>query len=116
MTSVNITTTNNTVVVTENGASTVVTVPVTSVVTANTAGPQGPQGPQGPKGDAGAGYNFTQSSSSAAWTINHNLGFKPSVDVYDSGSQQIQAEVSHPSVNQTAILLTTPITGFARLT
>jgi hypothetical protein len=110
MTIVNVTAVENTVVVTENGGTTVVTVPVTSTVTAITAGPQGP------KGDAGTGYDFIQTGSSATWTINHNLGFKPSVDVYDSGSQQIQAEVSHPSVNQTVILLTAPTAGFARLT
>lgn len=110
MTTINITTIDNTILVTENGNTTVVTVPATSVITASTAGPQGP------KGDAGAGYAFTQSTSSATWTINHNLGYKPSVDIYDSGSQQIQAEISHPSVNQTVILLTTPTAGFARLT
>lgn len=42
MTSVNVSAVSNTVVVTENGSSTVVTVPQTSVVTAITAGPQGP--------------------------------------------------------------------------
>jgi hypothetical protein len=110
MTTVNVTSVTNTVIVTENGSSTVVTVPVTSTVTAVTAGPQGPPG------ISGAGYDFIQSSSSATWTINHNLGFKPGVDVYDSGSQQIQAEVSHTSVNQTVILLTVSTAGFARLT
>lgn len=42
MTSVNTGTTTNTVVVTENGTSTVVQSPVTTTVTATTAGPQGP--------------------------------------------------------------------------
>jgi outer membrane lipoprotein-sorting protein len=110
MTTVNVTSVDNTVVVTENGSTTVVTVPVTSTVTALTAGPQGAQGP------VGAGLDFNQTSSATTWTINHNLGYKPSVDVYDSGSQQIQAEVSHTSVNQTVILLTAPSAGFARLT
>lgn len=50
MTSVNISAVSNTVVVTENGSSTVVTVPVTNTVTAVTQGPQGPQGPAGPGG------------------------------------------------------------------
>lgn len=50
MTSVNISAVSNTVVVTENGSSTVVTVPVTSTVTAITQGPQGPVGPAGPAG------------------------------------------------------------------
>ena len=40
MTSVVVSAVNNTVVVTENGSSTVVTVPQTSVVTATTAGPR----------------------------------------------------------------------------
>ena len=44
MTSVNVSAVSNTVVVTENGSSTVVTVPVTSTVTAITQGPQGPSG------------------------------------------------------------------------
>lgn len=42
MTTVNVTTTKNTVSVTEQGATTVVETPVTSVVTATTVGPQGP--------------------------------------------------------------------------
>lgn len=44
MTTVNVTTTENTVSVTENGTSTVVKTPVTTVVTATTAGPQGASG------------------------------------------------------------------------
>jgi|TARA_R100000030_G_scaffold73723_2_gene56962 hypothetical protein len=44
MTTVNVTTTKNTVSVTEQGATTVVETPVTSVVTATTVGPQGPKG------------------------------------------------------------------------
>lgn len=50
MTTVNVSSVTNTVTVTENGSSTVVTVPVTSTVTAITQGPQGPQGPAGPGG------------------------------------------------------------------
>jgi hypothetical protein len=44
MTTVNVSAVTNTVTVTENGSSTVVTVPQTSVVTATTVGPQGPSG------------------------------------------------------------------------
>lgn len=66
--------------------------------------------------DEGAGYVFTQSITASTWTINHNLGHVPSVEVFDSGSQEIEADVSHPSVNTTIILFTVPTTGFARLT
>jgi|GEM_PF-892086 len=65
--------------------------------------------------DEGAAYVFTQSSPAATWTINHNRGVVPSVEVFDSGSQEIEADVSHPSVNTTVIVFAVPVAGFARL-
>lgn len=65
--------------------------------------------------DEGAAYVFTQSAPSSTWTINHNLGYVPSVEVFDSGSQEVDADVTHPTVNQTVILFTVPLSGFARL-
>jgi hypothetical protein len=53
MTSVNISSVTNTVVATENGTSTVVTVPQTSTVTAVTAGPQGAAGAAFPLNETG---------------------------------------------------------------
>ena len=50
MTTVNVNSVTNTIVVTENSSTTVVTVPSTSIVEAVTAGPQGPPGPPGPSG------------------------------------------------------------------
>lgn len=108
MTTVNVSSVSNTVTVVENGSSTVVTVPVTSTVTAVTQGPQGPTG--------SGGYIHEQSSASTTWTINHNLGFKPSVELLDSGSQEIDGEVFHPSVNQTVVTLNPASAGIARLT
>lgn len=108
MTTVNVSSVTNTVTVTENGSSTVVTVPVTSTVTAITQGPQGPAG-------SGA-YIHTQSAASTTWTINHNMGFRPSVELLDSGSQEIDGEVSHPSINQTVVTLNPASAGLARLT
>lgn len=110
MTSVNVITQTNTVEVTSNDRTAVVSVPVTTIVTATT------QGPQGPKGDTGAAYEFQQSLAATTWTVNHNLGYKPSVYVYNSGSQEIEAEVIHTSMNQTLVLLTLATSGFARLT
>lgn len=109
MTSVVVTALSNTVTVTEGDAgTTVVTVPVASTITATTQGPQGPPG-------AGA-YVFTQSSPATTWTINHNMGFRPSVELLDSGSQEIEGEVAHPSINQTVITLNPATAGVARLT
>ena len=108
MTSITVTTVQNTVDVTEVTGTTV-QLAVVDVVTAQvtTVGPQGPAG-------AGA-FVYTQSSPSTTWTINHNLGYIPSVELFDTGSQEIEATVSHTSINQTVILLTIATAGFARL-
>ena len=108
MTSVNVSSVINTVTVAENGSSTVVTVPATSTVTAITQGPQGPAG--------GAAFVYTQTVPATTWTINHNLGYRPSVELIDSGSQEIDGEVAHPSVNQTVVTLNPATAGLARLT
>lgn len=62
-----------------------------------------------------AKHIHNQSSPSDSWNINHNLGFKPSVQVYSSGSQLVFANVLHLSNNQTMIYFDTPIAGYARL-
>ncbi|ADD94741.1 hypothetical protein [uncultured phage MedDCM-OCT-S09-C299] len=75
MTTVNVTTTNNTVTVTEDGSSTVVQNPVTTTVTATTAGPQGPQGPAG-----------------SSFTLNQAAKVDQSVIYYDSASGEYRAD------------------------
>ena len=80
----------------------------TTVVTVTTAGPQGP-------GGAGAAYVHTQASPATTWTINHNLGFRPSVELLDSGSQEIDGAIAHPTVNQTVVTLNPATAGLARL-
>jgi hypothetical protein len=65
--------------------------------------------------DAGTAYVYTQSAAASTWTINHNLGYVPSVEVFDSGSQEVDADVSHPNLNQTIIVFSVPLSGFARL-
>lgn len=107
MTTVNITSVTDTVTVTENGSSTVVTVPVTSTVTATTQGPQGPAG--------GSAYVHVQSAVSTVWTINHNLGYRPAVELLDTGNQEIDGDIAHPSTNQTVVTLNPASAGLARL-
>ena len=99
MTAVNVTSVTNTVTVTEGD---------TTVVTVTTAGPQGPAG-------TGA-FVYQQSTPATVWTINHNLGYRPSVELLDAGSQEIDGEVAHPSVNQTVVTLNPASAGLARLT
>ena len=101
MTSVNVTDVTNTVTVTEGD---------TTVVTVTTAGPQGPGGCGG-----AVAYVHTQASPATTWTINHNLGFRPSVELLDSGSQEIDGAIAHPTVNQTVVTLNPATAGLARL-
>lgn len=77
MTTVNVTTTKNTVTVTEDGSSTVIETPVTTTVTATAAGPQGP------KGDAGLGL-----------TLNETAKVDKSVVYYDSASGEFKADAT----------------------
>jgi hypothetical protein len=72
-------------------------------------------GVPGPPGPPSSFYFYSQVAPSSTWLINHGLGFQPSVQVFDSGSQKIEADVSHPSVNTVAIVFTVPTSGFARL-
>jgi hypothetical protein len=61
-------------------------------------------------------FIYTQVSPSSLWTINHNFGYRPSVVITDSGSQEIDSDISHPTVNQTLISFNPATAGTARLT
>lgn len=86
-----------------------------SNVGVNVASGIGRRGPPGPAGPSGAGTTFTQASPSGTWTINHNLGYRPSVEIIDAGGNEVEATVTHTSLNQTVVTFTTPIAGIARL-
>lgn len=73
----------------------------------------GPQGPAGLGGNA-ASYEHTQAVASTSWVINHGLGFKPSIDVYDITGTPIDPFIIHHSSNQSEVQLLTPRTGTAR--
>ncbi len=70
-------------------------------------------------GVAGSGgtsyYEYTQSSPSATWTINHGLGYRPSVSVEDADGNQVDAGVSWPSSNSVIVALSATMTGKAHL-
>ena len=65
---------------------------------------------------SGSAYMYTQTTPAAVWTINHNLGLWPTVSILDPGGNEIEADVTHPSVNQLVIRFAIPIAGLARLT
>jgi len=83
----------------------------TIVLTETATGVQGPAGPAGPAGADGAAGpagpaadNITvvhdQASASATWTINHNQGRYPSIDIIDSAGNHVIGDIKHNSLNQ----------------
>jgi hypothetical protein len=60
-------------------------------------------------------FVYEQPTPATTWTINHNLGYKPAVEVFNTGSQEIDAVVTNTTINQTVISLNVAVAGFARL-
>ena len=75
---------------------------------------QGPRGPPGPTGPAGVSYLYAQPAPSSAWTVNHNLGFSPVVEVRGNAGNVVSAGVDHLSANTTLISFSVPFSGTAR--
>lgn len=69
-----------------------------------------------PLGAGSPNFVHTQASAATSWTVNHNLGFRPAVEVFSVGGAEIDAEVLHTSVNQTVISFSTSTAGSARFT
>lgn len=73
-------------------------------------------GPAGPPGPAGAAHVHTQSSAATTWTINHNLGARPTLVVCaDAGGTEIVGQVVHTTTNQTLVYFSVAVSGTARL-
>lgn len=89
-----------------------VTVVAEQSVNVVTVGVQGPAGTDGI--DGAAGYNHTQSSASTTWTVNHNLGFNPSVSIFTVGGLEMEGQITHTSINQTVINFVSSVAGTAR--
>jgi hypothetical protein len=95
--------------------------PVINVAEA-TVGLQGPPGPQGPAGapgvsPTGADLHAThlQAVASAVWTIEHNLGKRPSVVVIDSAGDQVEGMVAYLDANNLMITFSAAFGGEAYL-
>ena len=62
-----------------------------------------------------AHFYHTQSVSSASWTIQHNLGKYPAVQVLDSSKKLVIGEVTHIDVNNLTISFKGAFKGSATL-
>jgi len=60
-------------------------------------------------------YSHNQSVGSDRWTVQHNLGFKPSVTVLDTSNNEVYAEIQHSSNNQLDVRFKNAQTGKAYL-
>lgn len=98
-------------VITVNGRTSSVGTSVHRLISTSLRGAPGSPG----GGGGSSGFSFTQSTSSAVWTINHNLGYRPNVALFTVGGVNFNGEVSHPTVNQTIVSLSSPLAGSARL-
>ena len=79
-------------------------------------GPAGPAGPAGVAGAAGApAYVHVQAVASDTWTINHNLGYRPSVELLSDGGMEFYGDVLHVSANDVICSFLAPVSGLARL-
>lgn len=76
---------------------------------------QGLPGPQGPAGPGSAGVIHVQTTPAEIWTISHQLGYKPTVSVYDVDSEEVEAEIVHLSTSEIEIYLSAPLAGHVRL-
>lgn len=61
-------------------------------------------------------YTYEQQSNATVWNVTHNLGYNPSVDIIDYGSNNIEGDISYTNTNSLTITLSIPASGYAYLT
>lgn len=60
-------------------------------------------------------YSHTQGLASTVWTIEHNLGFYPSVTVFMSSGDVVEGAIEHQDTNNLTITFSVAISGTAYL-
>jgi hypothetical protein len=61
------------------------------------------------------GYVFTQSTPATVWTINHDLGKYPAVNIVDSANDEVIGEVKYNSTSQIVLTFSAAFSGKAFL-
>lgn len=77
------------------------------------AGGASPIDPPTPPAISEMSYEHVQSTASAEWIINHNLGYRPAVTALNAGGVEMIGELIHINVNQARIYFDQPLTGMA---
>lgn len=70
------------------------------------------RGVQGPSGN-GSKFTFVKTTPALIWTINHNLGAYPSIQILTPGGVEIEAYVVNTSVNQALVYFNAAASGSA---
>lgn len=70
-------------------------------------------GAEGPAGPPSGFHTHVQASASALWTVNHNLGRRPIVQVETVGGALMVADVIHISNNTFQVAFDSPSSGVA---
>lgn len=72
-------------------------------------------GPPGPPGASQTSFNHEQFAPAVVWTVDHNLGFWPVVEVFDTTGRRIISGVTNPTLNRTTLSFSAAVAGTARL-
>jgi hypothetical protein len=89
--------------------------PLASIaLTQVTTGLRGPAGADATGGGTGATFfTHNQPTPLDVWVVNHNLGYRPSVNALSVGGVAMLAEVVHASANQALVYFDSPTSGLA---
>ena len=60
-------------------------------------------------------YTHNQSAASSSWSIAHNLGYYPTIQIFDSGSNLVEGAVSHTDANNLTVTFSAALSGKAYL-
>lgn len=60
-----------------------------------------------------ANYVHDQATPSASWTVAHNLGKRPAVQVIDTAGTQVEGDVTWLDDNSVRIIFSAPFSGKA---
>ncbi len=77
------------------------------------AGPSGPSGPSGPPGPFAPTFRQEFADAATEWSIAHNLGVYPVVDLYDFTGHAIGGDIVLPDRNNVVVRFDMPMSGVA---
>ncbi len=58
-------------------------------------------------------FTHTQASAATSWTVNHNLGYRPTVTIFSAGGVEVEAGILHTTLNQVQLSFNVAVSGTA---